>query len=76
MDTKTYTITHFINGGETIEERDYEATSVSEALTMAERAEAGQRTVTFGIQPRDYDEALAEGVAFNEADGLLVDAHE
>ena len=76
MTERAYTITHFINGGETIEDADYIATSLSEALMMAERAEAGRRTVTFGIQPIDYALALAEGIAFNEADGLLVDAHE
>jgi hypothetical protein len=54
--------------------RDYRATSLGEALTMAERADAGIRTRLYGVMPEDYAIARAEGIAFNEADGLLLDA--
>jgi hypothetical protein len=57
----------------TTEYRDYRTSSIGEALAMAERDDAGRQTLTYGIQPEDYDGARAEGIAFNEADGLLVD---
>lgn len=52
--------------------RTYDATSLSEALMMAERADAGRADFTYGIRPEDYPVAIEEGIAFNEADGLLV----
>lgn len=54
------------------EHRDYDASSLSEALTMAERADAGRADYIYGILPEDYDIARAEGIAFNDADGLLI----
>ena len=52
--------------------RSVEATSVSEALTMIERSDAGKLAVhAYGICPEDYAQARAEGIAFNDADGLL-----
>lgn len=54
------------------EYRVYEATSLSEALSMAERADAGQSAYTYGILPEDYAIATGEGIDFNEADGLLL----
>jgi hypothetical protein len=56
----------------TEEHRDYQAESLSEALTMAERADAGRATYTYGIPPEAYEQARAEGIAFNDADGLLI----
>lgn len=55
------------------EYRDYVADSLSEALTMAERDDAGRGSYTYGVLPEDYPQARAEGIAFNEADGLLLD---
>jgi hypothetical protein len=54
------------------EVRSYTASTLSEALTMAERADAGLADYAYGILPTDYAQALNEGIAFNEADGLLV----
>lgn len=54
------------------EHRLYEATSLSEALAMAERDDAGRADYTYGILPEDFDLARADGIDFNEADGLLV----
>lgn len=51
-----------------------EASSLAEALTIAERTDAGICTRVYGITPDDYDRARAEGIAFNDADGLLVQA--
>lgn len=59
--------------------RRYTASTLGEALTMAERADAGQTAANgggsyvYGIRARDYAIARAEGIHFNEADGLLVD---
>jgi hypothetical protein len=50
----------------------FDATSYAEALTMAERSLAGVADALFGIPVDAYDLARAEGIAFNEADGLLV----
>lgn len=57
------------------EVRQYFATSLSEALTMAERADAGivDGPTVYGILPADYDVARTEGIQFNEADGLLTE---
>lgn len=55
------------------ERRVYVATSIGEALTMAERADAGRASYVYGVTPADYAEARGEGIAFNEADGLLID---
>lgn len=52
--------------------RAYRARSIGEALTMAERDDAGQAEWIYGVRPEDYDAARREGIAFNEADGLLV----
>ena len=49
------------------------ATSVSEALQMAERADAGKADRVYGITSADYPQAQGEGITFNEADGLLID---
>lgn len=54
------------------ETRTYNATSYAEALTMAERAFAGMADVLIGIPADAFDLARAEGIEFNEADGLLV----
>jgi len=69
---RIYLITQLIDGGSTTEYVEYRATSLSEALTMAERANAGQRTITLGIAPEDYGEATHAGITFNVADGLLL----
>jgi hypothetical protein len=54
--------------------REYQATSLSEALTMAERDDAGRpdAPTCYGIPPEDFDIARAEGIEFNDADGLLL----
>lgn len=70
---KTYRINRHLDGGAVVEEGlPYEATSIGEALAMAERDCAGKADATFGINAEDYAEAKAEGIAFNEADGMLV----
>lgn len=51
----------------------YDATSYAEALTMAERSLAGVVDAMYGIPTDAYDLARAEGVRFNDADGLLID---
>lgn len=56
------------------EHRAYTASSLSEALTMAEREDAGRASYTYGLMPEDYPEASGAGIAFNEADGLLLDS--
>ena len=56
----------------TEEYREYLTDSLAEALTRAERDDAGQRRWIDGVLPEDYDIARAEGIAFNEADGLLI----
>ena len=53
--------------------RSYEASSLTEALAMAEREDAGHASFTYGIEPEDYPLARTEGITFNEADGLLID---
>jgi hypothetical protein len=58
------------DGSEAIYE--YEASSIGEALTMAERDNAGVTDVILGIRPEDYEAARVEGIEFNEADGLLL----
>lgn len=70
---RTYLITKLIDGGATTEYEEIDATSIDEALMIAERAEAGRRTVACGIQPEDYAEATEAGIAFHEADGLLTE---
>ena len=79
--TRTYAVkavsAAFLNDGVSadglIEEiREYEATALSEALAMAERDDAGRADFVYGILPEDYDIARAEGIDFNEADGLLI----
>lgn len=52
--------------------RTFHASDYSEALTMAERSLAGIADANFGIPADCYDLARAEGIEFNEADGLLV----
>lgn len=52
--------------------RDYEASSLGEALAMAERDDAGREDAIYGICPEDYATAQDEGIEFNEADGLLI----
>ncbi len=56
------------------EVREYQASSLAEALTMAERQDAGKPypPTCYGVLPEDFDRARAEGIEFNEADGLLV----
>ena len=56
----------------TEEYRDYDASCLSEALGMAERDDAGRADRIYGICPEDYALAREEGIAFNEADGLLI----
>ena len=53
--------------------REIKATDLSEALTMAERMDAGQHTYIYGIDPSDYAEAVDQDIHFNTADGLLVE---
>ncbi len=53
--------------------RTYAATSYAEALAMAERTYAGKADVLLGIPYDGFKVARAEGIAFNEADGLLVE---
>lgn len=73
MTTRTYRILAVqLEPTHTEEYRDYTASSVAEALTMAERDDAGRQPRTYGILPEDYDTARAEGIDFNEADGLLL----
>jgi hypothetical protein len=55
------------------EYREIVAASLGEALTMAERADAGAADYSYGIHPDHYPDAIAEGIAFNQADGLLLD---
>lgn len=50
----------------------FDASDYAEALTMAERSLAGNTDAAFGIPADAYDLARAEGIEFNEADGLLV----
>ena len=57
---------------QTEEHRLYRAVSLSEALSMAEREDAGKGTYTYGVLPEDFTQATEEGIAFNPADGLLV----
>jgi len=56
------------------EQREYEASSLGEALAMAEADDAGQPNApdAYGVLPDDFEIARAEGIEFNEADGLLV----
>lgn len=58
----------------TEEHRAYAATSIDEALLKAEREDAGRAGYTYGIMPEDFAEARGAGIAFNEADGLLLDS--
>ena len=70
--TRTYRILAVEQGEE--EYREYAATAISEALTMAERDDAGRigHAYTYGVMPEDYDIAREEGIRFNQADGLLI----
>lgn len=54
---------------ERTEYRTYRATSIGEALTMAERDGVADY---YGIQPDDRDAARREGIAFDD-DGMLID---
>lgn len=54
------------------EHREYHATTLQEALTMAEREDAGIADYLYGILPEDYAQARDEDIEFNEADGLLL----
>lgn len=56
----------------TTDQRTYAADTIGEALLMAERADAGRLNRIYGVRPEDYDRARHEGIAFNEADGLLL----
>lgn len=49
------------------------ASALGEALVMAQQSDEDREFSTFGILPEDYEQARAEGIHFNEADGLLVD---
>jgi hypothetical protein len=69
---RIYLITCVDDAAGTAEHREYQASSVGEALLMAERDNAGARSLTYGIQPEDYPEARDEGIEFNEPDGLLL----
>jgi hypothetical protein len=71
-DTRLFTVRAVQFDPHLEQERDYEATSLGEALTMAEREDAGRASFTYGILPEDYAVARCEGIAFNEADGLLL----
>lgn len=51
----------------------YRATSYAEALAMAERALAGKSDATVAIPRAMFETARAEGLRFNEADGILLD---
>ena len=72
MNPMHYTITILDpeTGAETY--RTISASTLGEALTMAERADAGVRTRLYGISPADYTTANVEGIDYNVADGLLV----
>jgi hypothetical protein len=72
-DVRAYRITAMNPEDGATEYRTYEATSLAEALTMAERDDAGKVTRIYGIQPEDYGQADVEGIRYNEADGLLTD---
>lgn len=48
------------------------ASSIGEALTMAERADGGRGEYCYGIMAADYAEARAAGISFFDGDGLLV----
>lgn len=52
------------------ETQNIQATSWSEAFAIAERMTAYE--ALFGITPNHYESARAEGLAINEADGLLL----
>jgi hypothetical protein len=53
--------------------REYRASCYAEAFGMAERADAGVADFSYGVPADAFDLARREGLAFNEADGLLVD---
>lgn len=69
---RVYLIRHYNPEHNTEEYREYEASCLTEALAMAERAQAGICDDWIGIHPDDYQQARNEGIAFNEADGLLI----
>lgn len=60
--------------GDGEEYRLYWATTFAEALTMAERDGSSEEYPPdcYGVHPCQYDRARAEGIRFNEADGLLL----
>lgn len=66
---KTYTITAIIGDGETATDHSIDATSIGEALMIAQRSHLGS---FYAIKPSDYTEATAEGINYNEADGVLL----
>ena len=54
------------------ETRTITASSIGEALTIAERQDAARATRNYGITSADFDAARDEGIEFNETDGRLV----
>ena len=72
MMTTTYQLRVTFPEQNTEEYLEYVASTLSEALMMAERQMAGRENGMIGILPEDYALARAEQIAFNEADGLLV----
>jgi hypothetical protein len=74
---RKYRVIAFFPESSCEEYRFYLATSLAEALTMAERDDATRPVLLtddplYGIAPEDYAVAEAEGIAFNRADGLLL----
>jgi hypothetical protein len=69
--SRIYTILAVRDNDGTISERKHaiEATSLSQALTIAERRGYGDY---YGVMPENYPDAVADGIEFNEADGLLL----
>lgn len=69
----TITIYRPLYGTET--QQTYTAPTLRDALHKAELCWQGApHPVTLGISPDDYATARAEDIAFNDADGLLIDA--
>jgi len=53
--------------------REIAASCYAEAFGIAERADAGAADFVYGVPVDSFERARLEGIAFNEADGLLVD---
>jgi ABC-type tungstate transport system permease subunit len=71
--TTLYPVLHADHGANTEQTVFYAATSLSEALAMAEQADAGTRDTAIAIPAELFAVAMAEGIAFNPADGRLID---